>query len=93
MEAIKLSKNQEVQSIRLEPADNGGAVLRYELYTPSMLNSESTWENKTEVFSDEEIETVALPRILELHRADYANSVAKNSASNPTPPLPEAKSY
>ncbi|MCK4822241.1 hypothetical protein KA005_41140 [bacterium] len=79
MEVINLNKNQEVQSIRLEPADNGGAVLRYELYTPSMLNSESTWENKIEVFADGEVKTVALPRILELYKADYANAMAKQS--------------
>lgn len=91
MDAIKLTKNQEVQSIRLEPADNGGAVLRYELYTPSMLNSESTWENKTEVFSDGEVETVALPRILELYKADYANAMAKNAVKTGVDQPIEAK--
>lgn len=93
MEAIKLTKYQEVKNIAMEPADNGGCVLRYTIYTPSMKHSDSLWDDKTEVYSDEEIETVTLPRILELYKADYANAMVKHSekmANNPEPPM-EAK--
>ncbi len=81
MEAIKLTKNQEIQSIHLEPADNGGGVLRYTIHTPHMQNSDSVYDEQTEVYSDEEIETVALPRILELYKANYAKAKSKH----PTP--------
>ncbi len=92
MEAIELKKNQEIQSIRLEPADNGGCVLRYTLYTPSMQHSDSEWDEKTEVYPDGEVEDVALPRILELYKADYANAMIKHASKNPgTPEV--AKSY
>lgn len=84
MEAITLKKNQEIRDIRMEPADNGGAVLSYEIYTPSMQHSESTWDRKTEVYVDEEVETVALPRILEMYKADYANAMIKHAEKTAT---------
>ena len=71
MEPISLSKNQNLESIRVEPADNGGCVLRYTIYTPSKLNSESSWDEKTEVYQDNEFEEVVLPRIVALYRAEY----------------------
>ena len=87
MEAISLKKNQEIESIRLRPADNGGCSLEYTLYTPTMTHSESTWDNRLEVYKDGEMETVVFPRILELYKADYANSMMKQNdkETNPSP--------
>ena len=73
MEAIKLGKNQEIQSIRLEPADNGGVILSYEIYSPAATHMESTWDNKKEIYKEDEIETIVFPRILELYKDSYNN--------------------
>lgn len=81
MEEIKLKANQEINNISLEPADNGGCALRYTVYTPAALNNESDWKECIEVYKDEEMETVVFPRILELYKADYANSVGKKAAA------------
>jgi hypothetical protein len=83
MGPITLTKDQEISSIRLKPADNGGCSLEYEIYTPALSNSESSWENKMEVYTDEEMETVVFPRILEMYKADYANSVARAPKDEP----------
>lgn len=72
LEKIKLSGLQEIQSINIEPADNGGCVVRYTVYTPSKKNNESGWDNHTELFDEEEIE-VALDRIKELYAANLEN--------------------
>ncbi len=95
MEAISLKKNQEIRDIRMEPASNGGCVLSYEIYTPSMQHSESTWDRKTEIFTDEQMESVALPRIMELYKADYANAMIKqnNKMGISTDPPVAAKEY
>jgi len=87
MEPIKLKKNQEVESIRLKPADNGGCSLSYCLYTPAATHTESMYEDKMEVYTDEEMETVVFPRILELYKADYANSMVNHKANNPDQPV------
>lgn len=81
MEPISLTKNQEVNNIRVSIADNGGLVLTYTLYTPSLANSDSKWDEKTEIYSEEEIETTALPRIMELYRADIANKKTQKASS------------
>ncbi|HDY67505.1 MAG TPA: hypothetical protein ENH85_06925 [Candidatus Scalindua sp.] len=83
MEAISLKKNQEVNNISMRPADNKGCILSYTLYTPSMQHSDSEWDEKTEVYTDDQVEDVVLPRILQLYRASYANSMAKNSEAPP----------
>ena len=41
LEEIKLTGKQEIQNISIEPADNGGCVLRFTVYTPSMKHSDS----------------------------------------------------
>ena len=69
LEKIKLSKMQEVQSINLRPADNGGCTLSYSIYTPSAKNNQSSYDEHNEVFADNEIEE-ALDRIKELYRAN-----------------------
>ena len=79
MEKIALTKGQEVESIRLEPADNGGCVLRYTLHTPAAKNSESNWKDVTEVYEEEDFETKALPKILELYKANYYGKKANNA--------------
>ena len=71
MEEIKLSKNQEVERINVKPADNGGCVLTYTLYTPSGTHSESKWDEQTEIYKEGEFEEKAIPRIVELYKADY----------------------
>ena len=92
MEAIKLTKNQEVQSIRMEPADNGGCVLRYTIYTPSKQHSDSKYDDKVEVYTDAQIEGTVMPRIMELYKADYANAMTNHATKNAAPPM-EAKAY
>lgn len=72
LEKIKLSGLQEIQSINIEPADNGGCVVRYTVYTPSKKNNESGWDNHTELFDETEIE-LALDRIKELYKANLEN--------------------
>jgi hypothetical protein len=78
LEKIKLSGMQEIQNIGIEPADNGGCVLRFTVYTPSMKHSDSNWDSHTELFDEEEIET-ALDRIRELYRLNLDN---KKSGKN-----------
>ena len=72
MEEISLTGQQTLDSIRVDIADNGGAVLKYTIYTPSGKHSESTWDEKTEIYEDEEIETKLLPRITQLYRTEIA---------------------
>ena len=79
MEAIKLTKHQEVRNIRLEPATNGGCVLSYTIYTPSMQLSESSYDEETEVYTDEQFEETVLPRITELYKAEYSNAMKRNN--------------
>lgn len=82
MEPIELKKNQEVESVRLDPADNSGCVLTYCLYTPSMKYSDSDYKTITEVYTDEEFETKVIPRINQLYRAQYT---AKKNKTNSNP--------
>ena len=90
MEEIVLKKNQEIESIRLKPADNGGCSLEYTIYTPAMQHTESGWEHKMEVYTDEEMEAVVFPRILELYKADYANAAAKHRVKDNPGHAPKA---
>jgi len=69
LKEIKLKGLQEIQSINVEPADNGGCVLRYTIYTPSAKYSDSNYDSRTELFDEDEIET-ALDRVRELYRAN-----------------------
>jgi len=69
LKEISLKGMQELQSINIEPADNGGCVLRYTIYTPSAKNSDSSYDSRTELFNEDEIET-ALDRVRELYRAN-----------------------
>lgn len=82
LEKIKLTGMQEIQNIGLEPADNGGCVLRFTIHTPSKTYSESDYQNHTEVFEDDEIDT-ALERIKDLYRATLAVK-SKGNASTPS---------
>ena len=85
MDAIKLKDKQDIRNINCEPADNGGCVIRFTIYTPSMKNSDSTWDEHTEVFSADEVESAAMPRILELYKADLSQ---KRSSKKPTSDMP-----
>jgi len=69
-EEVTLKSRQEISSISLRPADNGGCVLTYTIYTPSLKETQSEWDEHTEVYGEDEIETKALPKILELYRKD-----------------------
>lgn len=84
---ISLMANQEVQNICVEPADNGGCVIRYTLYTPALRNSESVYDSKTEVFNEDEVETLAMDRIVELYKADMA--AKRDKKSSPARPKAE----
>jgi hypothetical protein len=81
LDKIKLSSNQEIRDINVEPADNGGVALRFSIYTPSLRNSESVWDSRTEVFPEDKVETEAMDRIVELYKLDIANKKAKKSGS------------
>jgi hypothetical protein len=86
LEKIELTKNQEIQNICMEPADNGGCVIRYSIYTPALRNSESVYDSKTEVFDEDEVETTAMRRIVELYRADMASKRGEKSSPATTKP-------
>ena len=79
MELVKISlkKNQEIQSISLNPGDNGGCSLRYSIYTPSLKNSDSVWDERNEIFGDGELDN-ALARITELYKANLSNRKPKS---------------
>jgi len=80
LKEIKLKSMQEIQSINIEPADNGGCVLRYSIYTPSAKNSDSVYDSKTELFDEDEID-VALDRVRNLYKANIS---AKKSSRGST---------
>ena len=69
LKEIKLKSMQELQSISVEPADNGGCVLRYTIYTPSAKYSDSNYDSRTELFDEDEIEG-ALDRVRDLYKAN-----------------------
>lgn len=69
--SISLKAMQEIKNIGLEPADNGGCILRFTIYTPSVKHSDSNWDDHIEIFPPEEIED-ALDRIRELYKASFA---------------------
>lgn len=82
LEEIKLTGKQEIQNISIEPADNGGCVLRFTIYTPSMKHSDSNWDSRTELFDDDEIDT-ALERIKELYRLNLQGKKNKKGSDEP----------
>jgi len=89
LEKITLSKMQEIQSINIEPADNGGCVLRYTVYTPSMKHSDSMYDSHTELFDEDEIGT-ALDRIRDLYAANLnAKKNGKSKIDHSAPKVAE----
>ena len=76
LEKPKLARLQELQSVNLRPADNGGCVISYSIYTPAKTHSESRYKECTEVFSSGEMEE-ALDRIKELYRASLKAKLNK----------------
>ena len=70
LEKITLGKMQEIQNINIESADNGGCVLRYTVYKPAAKHSESSYDNHTELFDDDEVE-MALNRIRDIYKANF----------------------
>ena len=85
LQEIKLEKMQEIQSINIQPADNGGCVLNYSVYKPAMNHSDSEWKSHTELFDEDEIE-MALDRIRALYKANLDNKV-NGSAVVPAPKM------
>ena len=77
LEELKLKKNQEIRSINLEPADNGGCILRYTIYTPAIKNNESNWDEKNEVFPADEVDSVAIPRLVQLYKLSLSSQKIK----------------
>jgi hypothetical protein len=69
LDKITLGKMQEIQNINIEPADNGGCVLRYTVYKPAAKHSDSSYDNHTELFDDDEV-GFALDRIRDLYKAN-----------------------
>jgi len=80
LEVIKLKPLQEVQNINIEPADNGGCVLRFTIHTPSKTYSESNYDNRVELFDEDEIES-ALDRIRDLYKANIEGKKTKKSGT------------
>lgn len=63
-----MAKNHEkmrYDNVRLEAADNG-YVLSFTEYTPAAKNSESIWNSKMEVFTDDNV-SKALARLKKLY--------------------------
>ena len=67
LKAITLSETQEIESIRVDIADNGGIIVSWSIYTPSKAKSESRWDEHKEVFDKSED---ALERIKGLFSAE-----------------------
>lgn len=86
LEKVTLGKMEEIQSISIEPADNGGCVLRYTVYKPAMKHSDSTWDNHTELFDEDEIEK-ALDRIRDLYKANFEAKKTGKATIEPPAPL------
>lgn len=84
LKPVKLAKMQEIQNIGIEPADNGGCILRYTIYKPALRNSDSEWKSHTELFDEDEIES-ALDRIRELYRLNLENKKSGNSNDTGSP--------
>lgn len=72
LEKISLGKMQELQSVNLRPADNGGCTLSYSIYKPAATHRESTYEEHNEVFGEDQIEE-ALERIKSLYKASLSS--------------------
>lgn len=85
LEAISLKPNQDIREISFEAADNGGAVINFVIYTPALGNRDSIWDRRTEVFAENEIETTAVNRIVELYKADMKNKLAKKKQEAAAP--------
>jgi len=81
LETIKLKSLQEIQSIRLEPADNGGCTLRFTIYTNKKTYSESNYDEHSEVFSADEVDE-ALIRVKELYRLNLEAMAKQVTPSN-----------
>lgn len=83
LEPIKLKKGQEIEYISCDVGDNGGAVLHYTIKKTAATYDKEERDSRTEIFSEEEFETKALPRILELYKANYEakkNGVGKKDS-------------
>lgn len=93
VEPIKLGKNEELESIRVKSADNGGCIISYTLYTPSGTHSESKWDEKTEVYGEGEFEEKVIPRIVELYKADYYSKMGKNVSKDSDDARPISNGY
>lgn len=51
-EPLKLKKNQKISYVNMERADNGGVIVRYNIITESGNNSQTGWDDRTEVYTD-----------------------------------------
>ena len=78
LKPIVLKPNQDVDSIRIEIPDNGGLIVNYTLHTPSIKNSDSIWDDKKEMFDDDEVDE-AFARIQELYKAQYTHRKAQRA--------------
>ena len=73
---IKLGKTQEIESIRVDIADNDGIIISWSLYTPSQTKSRSEWKEHKEIFNKVD---AALSRIKELYSAEINRKIAKKN--------------
>lgn len=72
---IKLGKTQEIESIRVDIADNDGIIVSWSVYTPSKSKSGSAWDEHKEVFDKQDD---ALARVKELFTAEINRKLEKN---------------
>lgn len=49
-------KGKTCDNLCVEPTDNGGAIVRFTVYTPSSKISQTTWDDKTFSFGEQEDE-------------------------------------
>lgn len=54
MEKVSLKKNQEIKSIELEKAENGGFSVCFTIVTNGKTHMETAWDEKEYVFSKEQ---------------------------------------
>ena len=82
-----MSGHKEHEYIKVEFADNGGFVLKWQTYTPAAKHSESRWDDHTKIFGEEQEEDM-METIKKLYRENMAwakdyKDKAGSSYSNP----------
>jgi hypothetical protein len=76
LQPIKLKKDQEIEYVSMNVGDNGGCVINYTIRTKAASYDKETHDSRTEIFGDTEVDSKALPRIMEIYKANFENKKA-----------------